>query len=186
MASDPVVRANREAVTEFLDGMDFIDDDGHHDSTDIQRHLVYHGARLHDVLEQLLVRLRITGISDSKRNTGMLLQLSRALEDNPDELCTIYRMSRDGKRRRRVNNNGEIPNLFQGQAPVDPPEHRGEVYPGDRKIYDRDTVTIQIHTLDLTEGNNNSSNVLMENVPVIAVWMPARLARSWVSQDQLV
>ena len=52
-------------------------------------------------------------------------------------------------------------------------------------IRDRDTVTIQIHTLDLTE-ENNSSNVLVENVPVIAVWMPARLARAWVSQDQPV
>ena len=185
MEDDPVIQANRESVTEFLDRVVFVDDDGHPDRTDIQRHLVCRELRLHDVLEQLLVRIRITGISDSQRNTGMLLQLSRALENDPNELCTIYRMSRGEKRRRGVNENREITNLFQGEALGNPPEHRGEVYPGDREIRDRDTVTIQIHTLDLTEGNN-SSNVLMENVPVIAVWMPARLARAWVSQDQPV
>ena len=182
MEDDPVIQANRESITEFLDRVAFVDDDGHPDRTNIQRHLVCRELRLHDVLEQLLVRIRITGISDSQRNTGMLLQLSRALESDPNELCTIYRMSRGEKRRRGVNENGEITNLFQGAFPVDPPR-RGEVYPGDRMIRDRDTVTIQIHTLDLTE-ENNSSNVLMENVPVIAVWMPARLARAWVSQDQ--
>ena len=182
MASDPVIQANREAVTEFLDGMEFVDDDGHSDRSDIQRHLVCRGVRLHDVLEQLLVRVRITGTFDSQRNTGMLLQLSRALENNPDDLCTVYRMSRGEKRQRGVNENGEITNLFQGEAPVNPPQRRGEVYPGDRAIRDQGTVTIQIHMLDLTQEDN----VVMETVPVIAVWMPARLARAWVSQDQPV
>lgn len=112
MASDPVIQANREAVTEFLDGMEFVDDDGHPDRSDIQRHLVCREVRLHDVLEQLLVRVRITGTFDSQRNTGMLLQLSRALENAPDELCTIYGMSRSEKRRRGVKENGEVTNLF--------------------------------------------------------------------------
>ena len=137
---------------------------------------------MYDVLEQLLVRMRITGTLDSQRNTGMLLQLSRALESVPDELCTIYRMSRGEKRHRGVKENGEVTNLFQGEAPVHPRQRRGEIYPGDRAIRDQGTVTIQIHMLDLTQEDN----VVMETVPVIAVWMPARLARAWVSQDQPV
>ena len=182
MTPDPVVQANRGAVTAFLNGMEFVDDDGHPGRTDTQRHLVCRGIRLYDVLEQLLVRMRITGTLDSQRNTGMLLQLSRALESVPDELCTIYRMSRGEKRQRGVKENGEVTNLFQGEAPVHPRQRRGEIYPGDRAIRDRDTVTIQIHMLDLTQGDN----VVMETVPVIAVWMPARLARAWVSQNQPV
>ena len=180
LASDLIIQANREAVAAFLGGITFIDDDGHPDRTDIQRHVVCCEVTLHAVIEQLLVRMRITGTVDSQRNTGMLLQLSRALEDNPDELCTVYRMSRGARRRRAINENGEVSELFQGEAPVYPRDRRGEVYRGDRAIRKEDTVTIQIHMLDLMQD----STVVMEAVPVAAVWIPARLARAWVSQDQ--
>lgn len=180
MEPDPVISANREAVEAFLNGKGFVDNDGHPERTDIQRHLVCAGVRLYDMLDQLLVRVRITDPSDSQRNTGLLLQLSHALENDPDELCTIYQMSRGNNRQRSIKKNGKITNLFQGKAPVQPREERGEVYPGDRAIYDRDTVTVQIHMLDLTQG----SEVIKATVPVIAVWVPARLARDWVNQDQ--
>ena len=58
------------------------------------------------MLEFLLVNLRITDIGDSQRNTGMLLQLSKALEVNPQENCVVYRMSPNQKRSRRVDENG--------------------------------------------------------------------------------
>jgi hypothetical protein len=45
-----------------------------------------------------------------------------------------------------------------------------------------DTVTVQIHTLDLTQGKGG--NVIKGSVPVIAVWVPARLARAWINQNQ--
>ena len=182
LASDPIIQANQETVAAFLEGMTFVDDDGHPDRTNIQRHIVCCEAPLHDVIEQLLVRMRITGTVDSQRNTGMLLQLSRALEDNPDELCTVYQMSSGARRHRGINKNGEVSELFQGEAPVYPRDRRGEVYRGDRAIHNQSTVTIQIHTLDLTQD----STVVKEAVPVTAVWVPARLARAWVSQNQPV
>ncbi|MGC1890864.1 MAG: hypothetical protein WA709_33120, partial [Stellaceae bacterium] len=95
--------------------------------------------------------------------------------------CTVYWMSPAARRRRGVDENGEVTQLFQGEAPVQPRERRGEVYPGDRAIRDNDAVTIQLHTLDLTREDV----VILEDVPVVAVWVPARLARGWVSQDQL-
>ena len=79
-----------------------------------------------------------------------------------------------------MEENGEVTNLFQGQAPVNPPERRGEVYPGDRAILTDEIVTVQIHTLDLTQENN----IIKENVPVIAVWVPARLGVGWLAQEQ--
>ena len=91
-------------------------------------------------------------------------------------------MSPDSKRRRGINENGEVAQLFQGEAPVYPPERRGEVYPSDRAIRENGNVTIQIHQLILTQDNN----VIKEDVPVIAVWVPARLARAWIDQDQPV
>ena len=179
LASDPVVQANRQAIAGFVQDLMFSEDHGHRDRTDVQRHHVCRDISLRAALEQLLVGVRIMGATDSQRNTGLLLQLSKALEDNPDEVCTIYRMSPTTRRRRRIDENGVVANLFQGEAPVYPRERRGEVYPGDRAIRDNANVTIQIHTLDLTREDR----VVAENVPVLVVWVPERLARSWIALD---
>ena len=185
LVSDAVNQANREAVGAFVGNLEFVDDQGHRERTDVQRHSVCAGVPLRTVLEQLLVRMRITGTTDSQRNTGLLLQLSKALEDDPNEVCTVYQMSPARRRLRGVDENGEVTNLFQGEAPVNPRERRGEVYPGDRAIREDGRVSIQIHTLDLTrEDEGRGARVIKENVPVIAVWVPARLARAWINQDQ--
>ncbi len=178
--SDAVVRSNREAVERFLQDRAFAPADGHPDRTDIQRHDVCENIPLSDVLEQLLIPMRITGTTDSQRNTGMLLQLRKALEENGGEASVVYRMSPNARRQRGVDDHGEVTNLYQGEAPVNPRERRGEVYPGDRAIREAGTVTVQIHRLDLT----NNDNVVAPDVPVIAVWIPARLARGWVVQEQ--
>ena len=180
LETDSVIKANREVVAAFLESMNFVDDDGHPTRTAIQRHLVCREVLLGDLMEQLLVRMRIPASSDSLNNTGLVLQLSGALENNPDELCSVYRMSSGNSRRRGVDEDGSITNLFQGAAPVYPRERRGEVYPGDREFHDPDRVTIQIHILNLTQREE----VIKRNVPVIAVWVPERLARAWVTQHQ--
>ena len=180
LASDAVVEANQQTVAEFVSSFHFREDDGHPDRTDVQRHHVCRNVPLRAVIEQLLVNLRITGTTDSQRNTGLLLQLSKALEDDPDEVCTIYRISPATGRGRGIDENGEVANLFQGEAPVYPLERRGEVYPGDRAIRDDDHVTVQIHMLKLMRDNQE----VAQNVPVLAVWVPARLARAWIAQDQ--
>lgn len=130
----------------------------------------------------MLAPLRITGVTNSQRNTGLLLQLKRAIEDDPHEVCGVYRISPARRRQRGVDENGEVTNLYQGAFPVFPLDQRGQIYPGDRAIRDDDNVSVQIHTLDLTRENN----IVAENVPVIAVWVPARLARSWLAQEPQV
>ena len=180
LASDAIVRANQQAVAGFVQDLSFSEDDGHPDRTDVQRHHVCRDIPLWAAIEQLLVNIRITGTTDSQRNTGLLLQLSKALEDNSDEICTVYRISPVTGRRRGIDDNGEVTNLFQGEAPVQPRERRGEVYPGDRAIRDDDNVTIQIHTLALMRDDRE----VAQNVPVLAVWVPERLAHAWISQDQ--
>ena len=179
LGTEAVVRSNRETVDRFVQGRAFVPTDGHPDRTAIQRHDVAEDVSLREVLEQLLIPIRITGTTDSQRNTGMLLQLRRALEENQNERCVIYRMSPTERRRRGVDANGEITNLFQGEAPVTPIERRGEVYPGDRAIREDDAVTVQIHRLDLTQDNA----VMSRDVPVIAIWIPERLARTWLVQQ---
>ena len=181
LASDAVLQANQHAVADFVHNLAFHEDDGHLDRTDVQRHDVCRDVPLRTAMEQLLVKMRVTGTTDSQRNTGLLLQLTKALEDDPDEACTIYRMSPATGRSRGIEEDGRVTNLYQGAAPVSPRERRGEIYPGDRAIRDDDNVTIQIHTLELTRDNGRQ--VVARNVPVLAVWVPERLARAWIAQD---
>ena len=180
LASEGVQRANRDAAMAALQDLVFDPVDGHPDRTDAQRHEICQNVPLRAVLGQLLLPMRITGNRDSQRNTGLLLQLTKALENNPEETCTVYRMSPNFRRRRGVDGNGEVTNLFQGEAPVNPRERRGEVYPGDSTYRDAGEVTVQVHRLDLTRAEN----IVAQDVAVLAVWVPARLARGWLDQDQ--
>ena len=41
--------------------------------------------------------------TDSQQNIGLLLQLTKALEINPNEVCTIYKMSPTTRRSRGIN-----------------------------------------------------------------------------------
>lgn len=184
LGSDPVIQENRDVVNAFVQGLAFTNNEGHQARTDVQRHYVCAGIPLRNVMEQLLVRIRITGTTDSQKYTGMLLQLSKALEDNPNEVCTVYRMSPAARRQRGVDENGEVTNIFQGAAPVHPRERRGEVYPGDQAIRENDQVTVQIHMLDLTREEGSTTTVIKESVPVVTVWVPARLAAGWLAQHQ--
>jgi hypothetical protein len=179
LASDEVVESNRQVVGAFVRQQHWVADVGHPGRTEVQRHQFCEGVALRAAIETLLAPIRITGVTDSQRNTGLLLQLVRALEDNPNEVCRVYRMSPLQRRQRGVGDDGEVTNLFQGEAPVFPVERRGEVYPGDRSISDPGNVTIQLHTLDLVRNGA----VVAQNVPVAAVWVPARMARAWLAQE---
>ena len=180
LAPDDVIRANRVTIEAFLANRELVADSGSGARTDAQRHDVIKSTLLREVFEELLVPLKVTGDRDAQDNLGMLLQLRRALDENDSETCRVYRISPGTKRTRSVMGNGEIRNLFQGAFPVDPPEERGTVYPGDRWIRDEDRVTVQIHLVDLTQDEE----VVAERVPVVAVWIPKRLGGSWIIQPQ--
>ena len=179
LASPSVMRSNVQVVESFLQTLSFVPDNGHPDRRPVQRHEVCSDTPLRHVFEELLVRIRIAAARDSERNTGLLLLLKRALAKCPDELCTVYRISPGERRTRTINDDGYISNLFQGAYPVEQPG-RGSVYPGDRYVRHHDNVTVQIHTLDLRMNGHSHT----EDVPVIAVWTPSRLARGWIAQHQ--
>jgi len=180
LGSDSIVKANQQVVNQFVKKLSFNEDSGHPDRTKIQRHGVCRKVPLQTVMDELLVNIRIPGAVDSQRNISLLLNFDRVLRDNPEEVCTIFRMSSSEVRVRGIDENGIIRNLYQGEAPVNPPEERGKIYPGDRKIRDIGIVTIQIHELNLKRDDE----VVVTNVPVIAVWVPDRLANDWIVQNQ--
>jgi hypothetical protein len=183
LASPDVLEANRRVVATFVQsGLVWTEDEGHPDRTDTQRHLVCDRLPLQQVVSELLVRMRITGMTDSQRNTGLLLQLKKALDEDPNETCRVYRMSGGRVRQRGVDDTGDVTNLYQGENPVVPRSLRGSIYPGDRAIRDSENVTVQIHTLQLTQDDV----AVAENVVVLAVWVPRRIAEGWLAQEPQV
>lgn len=180
------VEANTAVVNQFLQAVALQPAPGHPLRTEEQKHLVAENVLLAEAYESLLVRLQVPRPVDSQLYTGLMLQVERYLEDYEDAHCTVYRMSPSFTRRRRVEGNNEIQNLFQGAYPVDPivdgdqTHVRGSIYPGDRELRSSTNVTIQIHCITLRSKDDVE---LATNVPIVAVHLPDELAKYWYVQE---
>jgi hypothetical protein len=173
--SDDAIAANRLVIDGFLTGLPFVDDQGDQRRTEIQRHRVAAGVRLADVFANMMANLRVTRPDDSKRFTGLLLQIRSYLEEHPDVTCSVYQMSAGSERVRRLDDNDEVPNLFQGANY----EGAEQTYPGDREIRAAEGLTIQVHTLKVQGPDRD-----YDDVHAIAVWVPAAMSRAWIAQHQ--
>ena len=169
------IEANRSTVQKFCKNLQFRDDEGNCQRTEVQIHDVA-VVSLKDVYRELLVPFRTTLSVDSQKFTGIRLQIASYVENHPQTLCTIYRMSKGNLRKRTLGKKNEIsqPILFQGPNPK-----TGKIYPGDSKIRGRG-VTIQIHKLELTTENGD----IFSDVPVVTVWLPKNVSTGWLVQDQ--
>lgn len=174
--------ANREVVNAFLTTLTMAVDEGHESRTEIQRHNVADGVPLGEAYSQMLLNLQFSRLTDAQNFLGVLVILRNYLRSHPDASCSIYEMSAGTIRERTLSETGEIPNLFQGEAPVHPVERRGEVYPGDRNIHHPQDVTIQIHRLTLRD--HNTHDVAFDDVLTVAVWIPEGLAGDVLIQEQ--
>ncbi|MDE0371280.1 MAG: hypothetical protein OXI73_01860 [Rhodospirillales bacterium] len=180
LSAPSVINDNRRAVLSFLDDLTFSPNAGSPNREPAQMHHVCRDVPMVDIINDLLVPYRLTASRDTREITGVLLQLSHALEQNPDERCIIYRMSPAFARRRTVDANGRIRNLFQGAAPVSPPSLRGSTYPGDLAIHEHEEVTVQVHFVELSQDGMT----VAENVPIVAIWIPRRMDLAWLTQEQ--
>ena len=177
---DARVASNWDVVEAFLDGLVFQEDPGSDQRTVDQRDALTEHIPLLSVLENLLVRMRFSW-RDAPNFSAAELAIQWHLRSNPDASATVYRMadqrsplSGGGKRRRQIDEQGRIVNLFQGEAPVHPVTLRGSVYPGDRRIHAPEAVTVQIHDLDLTDSAQ-PPNLLKGHVPAVAIWVPSTM-----------
>jgi hypothetical protein len=175
--SSEAVVSNRAVIDGFLGGLTLGPDPGSPDRTEMQKHDMAADVPLAQVVSPLLTRLRIVGADDSPRFTGLLLQVQAYLDGHPEAVCRVYHMSRGASRERTVDGDDQIPNLFQGAAPVDPPQLRGSVYPGDREIRGETGLTVQVHRLRVVRPSE-----VLADVPTVAIWVPAEMAREWLVQ----
>lgn len=177
------IQRNQRVVDEFLDQLEFMEDKGHAERTEHQRHEVARRVPLQKVLEDLLVPYRVSSPRDSSRFTGRVLQVKEVLEENPDETCDIYYMSKGRRRERSVDSEGDrIPTIHQGASTETSEHERGEVYPGDSNIRADSRFTIQIHKLKVMEHGGGRS--LHSRVPALTICTPEVHAEGWVTKPR--
>jgi len=177
-----LIQANRATVLEFIGRLHWHEDEGDGRRTREQIHSIVESVPLRLAYEELLIPLRLTDERDSQQFTGLLLQVEDFLQGHPDTTCTIYQMSRGNQRVRSVNEDQEIPTLFQGANYADA-ARQDMVYPGDDRVRFGSDLTVQIHTLEVHEQGRGP--VIADNVPAVAVWMPASMGRHWLVQEQV-
>ena len=123
--------------------------------------------------------LRFTQEYDSQAFTGLLLQIVEYLQNHGEAKCTIYRIRKGSERLRSVNDEEEIPTLFQGANYADD-DNTDMTYPGDERIRQSKGLTVQIHTLTVHEKDRGP--IIANDVPAIAVWVPESMGRDWLVQ----
>lgn len=194
-----MIIANQNIAKDFTEKYlaDFRTNTGHVERTDLQKHLVAE-LSLSDTLQYLLNRLKFTKETDSQTFSSLRGILSNYLKDNPDETCFVFLMSSDIQnnniqqtiRKRRLNRNDEIQQLFQGEQPTKNGKYlKGEVYVGDRNIKDNDKVSIQIHRLNLTDTSgediyDEDGNQLYQDVLSLAIWIPENIGKDIIRQPE--
>ena len=172
-----VIEANRATTDGFVASLDLVQDPDTAGREPAQRHRVQRGLSLAQIVNDLIVPFRVTGAGDSRNLVGLMLQVSRALENNGGERCTVFQVSPEFPRSRAIDANGKINELFQGPTRLNTGEYS---YPGDSAFRDDDTVTVQLHRLNIRRADET----VAEDVPVMAIWIPRRLELDWISQHQ--
>jgi hypothetical protein len=179
--TEELLEANRKTVADFIQQRTWGDSPGDARRTPEQVHLITEDLPLRQAYVDLLIPLRLTEERDSQIFTGLLLQVEAYLENHPDATCTVYQMSKGRGRLRSVNDEQEIPTLFQGANYADA-AHRDMVYPGDERERAAQGVTIQIHTLQVRQKDRGQ--LIADNVPTVAVWIPQSMAQEWLVQEK--
>lgn len=179
------IEANRQTVRAFVQQLPWTEAPGDPRRTTEQTHLIAEDVPLEQAYRELLIPLRLTETRDSQIFTGLLLQVEAYLQDHPNDTCTVYRMSRGSSRERTVSEDDEIPTLFQGANYADA-AHRDMIYPGDERERGLQGVTIQIHSLTLRRSGERrgQGQLIAEDVPAVAVWIPRTMAEDWLVQEE--
>lgn len=171
------IEKNRNSVEEVCSKLSFNEFPGHEERTPAQRHLRA-DIRLKDLFNFLQKQV-VTDPDSSLAKTGLLLQLTEALDIDPDKLCTLIRMRPEATEERALNDTKtQIKALFQGPSRRARGHSDGDVYPGDTSIIESDRLTVQIHNVHIT----NSVSPLPP-IPVLAVWVPSSIGDAWYVQQ---
>lgn len=173
---DTAVSHSTSVVQGFIDSLDFEDMELPGVDLGLRRHKVARNASLRHMIE-MLARIPSVDESISISATGLLIQLEQALDEQHERYCDVYLMRPGVQTTRGLRADGQtLKALFQGRNA----SANGTHYEGDALIGAGDRIALQIHFIDLEYGDD----VVSERVPVLAVWVPSRVAEGWYVQRQ--
>lgn len=180
---DEEANENNQTLKAFEGSLNFVPATSYVSDQPAQQHMVCERVPLWTVLADLLVAYRISDAADTQNMTGLLLQLSGALELDPRETADVYRMRPKYLGERDINASGQITSarrLFQGPTRVRGQGGQTYSYPGDMAFRPDDRVAVQIHRYNLKQHKQ----IIAQDRPVIAVWVPRRMGLDWLVQNQ--
>jgi len=157
-----VIDSNQRVIYAFL---------SKHQAKESFGHSLYEGIELRRTISELLLELSCSNIGDANLFGAALTFLSRRLDEEPDDFCDIYLMSKGAIRERSINENEKINQIFEG---------RNKNYHGDRELRNTDRITIQIHMLNFVNG----AQVIESKAPLLAIWIPGKLKIESIYQFQ--
>jgi hypothetical protein len=158
-----------------------------HDGLDLRqnsaRNQVAANLSLQMVQEELLSAYSFPRPEDTEKFVVLLRIIQVWLVNHPDDLCSVFLIGNGAIRARGYSNDG-IDQPFQGaQYAQQPGGGRQQTYPGDREIRAAAGASVQLQYLTLHE-KGNPANILAQNVPFIAVYIPPNMAQDEVQQPQ--
>ena len=172
------VTNNREVVNQLLGKFEFWE--YKRDGWNKQQTIPAFSDRilLEDII-RFIGQFRYKNPSDSLEHSAIMLGLTKLIGETPDMRCNVFAFSGpwsgvDAYRSLDTRKPPKIRNLFQGR-------NARTKFPGAREIRSDDTITFQIHRYNLLD--TDKSQVLLEDVPVLAVYIPNHLVeRVWVER----
>lgn len=172
-------KTNSDAVLKLTGKLPFEEDTTYASREDAQEHQVARDAPLKDVVD-MLVDYRLEDPRDTAAFTGILVALGEALRGDPDARAAVYRMRPKVKGgQRTVSPQGTLEDGFQqGRTAL---SGGGTAYPGDAFFKASDRLSVQLHRYDLTYAGGS---VCAAAAPLLAIHIPAALAKSWLVQIQ--
>lgn len=124
-------------------------------------------TRLSNVYDDLLDGLKFTNSVDINDYSALLDLLGFRLEENPDEMCTVFQLSTpQNPRVRSLTAKGLINQLFQG---------RNERSEGLRDLKGTG-ITFQVYVLNLSDNDE----VVARNVPTLATFIPEEMGKELI------
>jgi Z1 domain len=171
--------ANALILDALVTGMSFAPDTTYVSKEVAQQHFVATNIPLQKIVDAL-VSYQLQDPRDTASFTGLLVTFGEALRRNPNISATIYKMRPDAIGSRRISeDDGSIENFQQGRTAL---KGGGVAYPGDGIFQASDQVSIQLHHYDLIAVEKGP--VVAKSAPLVAIHVPAPLARDWLVQVQ--
>lgn len=174
--TEVAIEANRAIFEQFMRDMQLVQHDGLDRRATEHRNLVDHDISLSRAHEELLTRISVRRLEDSQVFAALLHLIQVHLAQHPEDSCSVFLMA-GGHAIRRAYEDDSIKELFQGRQY----DRQGTTYPGDRRVRADEGISIQLRYLTLGERGQPP---IAENIPHVAVWVPASIARDIVQQPQ--